>query len=434
MIAFAVGELWKPGNPFAMIATHVDSPCLKVKPLSRLVFANYTFLGLGVETYGGGSWHTWLDRDLSVAGRIFLRTKPDTIESRLVRIEEPILRIPSLARHYGKSNPLSIDTESGLIPISHTLQPAAPHTEADIAQNTPEISADYEGGKVTHEFSTAPAKERHQSDLVHRIAAKLSVRAEDVLDFDLHLYDTQKPTIGGLFNEFIFAPRLDNLMMTFCALQGLAESLAEPNALASEPCIRLVSLFDNEEIGSGTSLGGASNFLPSTLQRLSLSSSEDPEPGSAFARSISRSFMVSADMIHGLHPLFPGFHDGAHKPLLNNGLVMFSSTRSSFTKNTPGHMLLIELSGRTTNSDHYEKPPNVQFFVQPNTTSCGSTLGPKLARRLGVRTAEVGNSQLAMHSIPEMAGARDIENAVRFFRGFWLGYAEGEKSMVLSLD
>lgn len=437
MIAFAVGQLWKPGNPFVMVATHVDSPCLKVKPVSHLTLGNGTFAAVGVETYGGGSWHTWLDRDLSLAGRVFLRTKPDIIESRLVQVDEPILRIPSLAMHYDQSNPLKIDKEFSLIPISNVVNPDIPPSPADLAQHNPEVADDYEWGQVTRGWATSPAHRRHARDVVSCVAKKLSVPVEDVLDFDLHLYDTQKSAIGGLFNDFIFAPRLDNLMMTFCALQGLTESLASPDALASEPCIRLISLFDNEEISSKTSLSGASNFLPSTLQRLSQSTfpaEENLEPASALPRSLARSFLISADMIHGLHPLFPSLHETAHRPILNSGIVMYSAARRTFSKNTPGHALLSELACRTTNPEHYAHPPRMQFFVQPNNVNCGQTLGPLLATRLGVRTAEVGNSQLAMHSIREVCGARDVENAVRFFRGFWEGYGEGERTMVLGLD
>ena len=273
LIAFTVGEMWKPGNPFSMIATHVDSPCLKIKPTSDMLNAGYCLVG--VETYGGGLWHTWLDRDLGLAGRAYVRTKQRRIESRLVNLDLPLLRISSLAAHFHDHNPLKLDKENHLIPISGLTSGrssrALPQTD-----NWEDDSKESSSPEERTHWQTSPALFRHVPNLVEHLAAKLDVKPSDIADFDLSLYDLQKATIGGTAREFIFGRGLDNLMMSYCGLIALTQSVSAPDSLASDRTIRLLSLFDNEEISSRTALGGASTFLPSTLHRLSLL--PDPTP------------------------------------------------------------------------------------------------------------------------------------------------------------
>ena len=475
-----------------MIATHVDSPCFKVKPYSDASGAGYQLVG--VQTYGGGLWHTWLDRDLGVAGRVFVRTPSGQIESRLVDVREPLLRIPSLAAHYHEHNPLRIDTESHLWPVA-CLQV----NRAQVDRTGKGERADEAASFKVFPWETASAEYRHLPNLVARIAEKLRVHPLNIAEWDLQLYDTQKATIGGTDEDFVFGRGIDNLMMTYCGLVALSQSIADPASLASDSTIRVLSLFDNEEISSRTGLGGASTFLPNTLRRLSmlpqsestpagkskLLSWKQSSPQTASAnpdhtiheQALARSFLISADMIHGVHPLFPNNHEVNHRPLLNSGLVFYSSSSRYLTKNTPGHLLLSEIACRTTpplaedaNRDEddngnrwdlvtdssasaipssassspsntqgsaagvteYQTPPRMQIFTNRNNVTCGSTLGPILAPLLGVRTVEVGNAQLSMHSIREMAGARDLENAVRIFRGFWEGW--GAVEATISVD
>ncbi|MCJ1329118.1 hypothetical protein MMC10_005795 [Thelotrema lepadinum] len=453
-----------------MIATHVDSPCLKIKPFSEMRHAGYSLVG--VETYGGGLWHTWLDRDLGVAGRAYVRTDEWRIESRLVKVDLPLLRISSLAAHFHDHNPLKLNNETHLIPIaglgSERKQPDSFKTRDERGDDSKEST---QPSKERILWQTAPATSRHIPNLVEHVATKLNMQPADIANFDLSLYDIQKATVGGTSDEFVFGRGIDNLMMTYCGLIALTQSVSAPESLSSDRTIRLLSLFDNEETGSKTGLGGGSTFLPNTLRRLSLL----PDPSSIqtatskllptiHEQALSRSFLISADMIHGIHPLHTGYHETNHKPLLNSGLVLYGAAGRNLTKNTPGHLLISELACRTTpspspapslppatsfndvvnandpnasptpsvqgsaNPDEYTEPPKMQYFVQPNNISCGSTLGIILAPLVGVRTAEVGNAQMSMHSIREMAGSRDLENAIRVFRAFWMGFesVEGE--------
>jgi aspartyl aminopeptidase len=394
IIAFAIGKLWEPGNPFAMVATHIDSPCLKLKPISSR--SAYTFEQIGVEIYGGGLWHTWFDRDLGVAGRAFVRTSPTTIESMIVQIDEPILRVPSLAVHLDHQNPFTFNTETNLVPVAGQGQ------KGDNLSSQPAVGRD--GKELTQihgpfSYEMSAAGNRHNKGLVDKLAEKLGVHADNIMDFDLSLYDTQKATLGGLDNEFIFSARIDNLMMSYCALNGFTNSL-KARPLEDETSIRLLVMFDHEEIGSVGPIGAQSSFLPNTLKRLSAlrspkpnSDSKGTDDGTAFNRAIARSFLISADMTQGLHPNYSHFHESVHRPTLNGGIVFTSTSRRYLAKNTPGMVMLSELICKVGEG---EAPPKTQFWVAMNGHDCGSTVGPHLESRLGARTIDLGNAALSM--------------------------------------
>ncbi|KIW03739.1 uncharacterized protein PV09_05046 [Verruconis gallopava] len=417
IIAFAVGKSWKPGNPFSIIASHVDSPCLKIKPVSDRQSSG--FRQIGVETYGGGLWHTWFDRDLGAAGRVFIRTSPTTIESRLIQLHEPILRIPCIASHYEQQNPFKFDVESHLVPVI-SQQSQEPNAEER------KTSAIYEQEIVWSEnqYVITSASNRHPELIVDKIAEKLNVHPENVIDFDLSLYDLQKATIGGLNNEFIFSARIDNLMMTFCGLRGFVKSLDDPHALDEESAIRTFVAFDHEEIGSTGPMSAQSTFLPSIMQRLA---------GTKCSQSIARSILISADVIHAAHPNYHNYHEINHKPHLNQGIVFSSSSRRYLAKSTPSVITLLETICKlppredSVRGEIESEPPRTQFFVAPNGRDCGSTVGPHLEANLGIRVVEMGNSTLSMHSIREMAGSTDVDNAIRFFRLFYQNYSYFEE-------
>ena len=432
IVAFAVGKLWKPGNPFAMIAAHTDSPCLKIRPISK---GGYTgFLQVGAETYGGGLWHTWFDRDLGIAGRVMIQIDPHTIESRLVQIDEPVLRIPSLAMHYGRQNPFDFHEDIHLYPVAGMRE----------AENDRKIENEAEAEDPDSQPEPGTTIYRHHPFIAKLLAAKLGVHPHKLIEFDLSLYDVQKASIGGANKELIFASRLDNLTMTFCALKAFTRSTLNESALDQEESIRLISFFDNEEVGSVTSRGGWSNFLPNVLKRLALlpsqaaSESTNPEMPTALEQSLAKSFLISADMIHGVHPNYPSRHDGFHKPLMNAGPVVSSTAqRNSLVCDAPAWTLIREVIHRswvplTQNSYEPDLPtPSssymLQRFVPPNSVSCGTSLGPILSASLGVRTIDLGNCQLSMHSIRETAGRYDIYHAVALFENFFNHYTKASK-------
>jgi aspartyl aminopeptidase len=396
LIAFAVGSKWQPGNPFAMIATHIDSPCLKIKPLSdRSAFG---YKQIGVETYGGGLWHTWFDRDLGVAGRAFVRTSPTSIEGINVRIDEPILRVPSVAVHLESQNPFKFNIESNLLPIAGETKPTSVRESTTTAKQEEEELKQIYG---PHRYAMATADARHNNTLVNMLADKLNVHPGCIMDFDLSLYDTQNATIGGLNNEFIFSARIDNLMMSFCALKAFTNSLVPKAALEEETSVRMLVMFDHEEIGSVGPIGAQSTFLPSTLQRISAlrpsslsTTSNQPQNdySTAYNEALAKSFLISADMHQGTHPNYPGYHEAAHRPHLNSGIVFSSTSRRYLAKNTPGTIMLLELICKVPEGT---APPSSQFLVAPNGGDCGSTVGPHLESRLGGRVVDMGNTALS---------------------------------------
>ena len=399
-----------------------------MKPVSLRSSGGY--LQVGVQTYGGGLWHTWFDRDLGIAGRVLLRTGRTSIETSLVNIREPLLRVTSLASHYNSHNPFEFNKETQLLPFAG-LETAetkekfeVPKLEYEDTSSTPKEDSE---PPFLPSWRTSDATERHLFGIVRRVAQKLQVNQDDIIDFDLHLYDTQPSTIGGINQDFIFASRIDNLGMTFCALQGLTSSLSSPNALDEDSTIRILAAYDNEEIGSKTALGGASTFLPTALRRLT--NTDQTVGPETHDQALTRSFLISADMIHGFHPLYPGYHETNHRPLLNSGIVFSSGTRYSFVKNTPGTVLLSEIACWREDGG---TPAKMQHFVSPNNSGCGATLGPILATKLGIRTVDVGNPMLSMHSIREVCGSEDISNGVLFMRGFWERFERVDRVVVVN--
>ncbi|KAJ5116005.1 Aspartyl aminopeptidase [Penicillium angulare] len=408
LIAFAIGQKWKPGNSIAMIGAHTDSPVLRVKPVSKK--QGEGFIQVGVEAYGGGIWHTWFDRDLGVAGRVMTRASDGSIVQKLVKVDRPILRIPTLAIHLDRQENFSFNKETQLFPIAGLI--------ADQLNQTNEAPED----------EYAPLKsvaQRHHSNFVELVAAEAKVKPEDILDFELILFDTQKSCLGGLSEEFIFSPRLDNLNSSYCATAALTESAPTEQSLENEEAIRLIALFDHEEIGSRTAQGADSNILPSIIRRLSVlpsttSSSEDVS--TAYEQTLSTSFLVSADMAHSINPNYSAKYEPDHKPTMNKGCVIKINANARYATNSPGIVLLQEIARKK--GERESRPVPLQLFVVRNDSSCGSTIGPMLSAALGTRTLDLGNPQLSMHSIRETGGTYDVDHAIRLFTGFFEHYSE----------
>ena len=421
-----------------MIGAHTDSCCLRLKPVSKKT--NSGFLQVGVETYGGGIWHTWFDRDLSIAGRAMCKDGNGNFVQKLIKVDRPLLRIPTLAIHLDRSSSFEPNKENELFPI---LGLVAAELNRTGAKETPETEA--EG-----EFK--PLKvltDRHHPYIVEIIAEHAGVDAEDVVDFEIVLYDTQKSTIGGLNNELIYAPRLDNLGMTYTSIEGLIASVSDSSALKNETSIRLVTCFDHEEIGSTSAQGAASNLLPAVLRRLSVlpahndSASDnsyekvgrEPELDitTAYEQTLATSFLVSADMAHSVHPNYVGKYESDHRPEMNKGTVIKVNANQRYATNSPGIVLLQEAARRAKPSRDSKTSSGVplQLFVVRNDSSCGSTIGPMLSAALGTRTIDVGNAQLSMHSIRETGGAYDVEHAIRLFESFYSHFSELESKILV---
>jgi aspartyl aminopeptidase len=334
-----------------------------------------------------------------------------------------VLRIPTLAIHLDRQENFAFNKETQLFPIAGLI---AAELNRNGGVDTPNTD---KGGEPSPLKSVT---ERHHSHFVELIAAEAGVNPGDILDFEMILFDTQKSCLGGMLEEFIFSPRLDNLNSTFCATVALIDSVADESALENEDAIRLIALFDHEEIGSRTAQGADSNILPSIIRRLSVlpsSSSKNTDLSTAYEQTLSTSFLVSADMAHSINPNYAGKYESDHKPEMNKGPVIKINANARYATNSPGIVLLEEIARKTAKETGEHVP--LQLFVVRNDSSCGSTIGPMLSAALGARTLDLGNPQLSMHSIRETGGTHDVAHAIRLFTGFFKHYSELSKTILV---
>ncbi|MEI9947479.1 MAG: M18 family aminopeptidase [Pseudomonadota bacterium] len=374
IVAFEVGSEPPAAAGFVLIGAHSDSPNLRLKPLPDLTSVGYR--QLSVEVYGGVLLSTWLDRDLSVAGRVVLADG----RSELIDLKRVVCRIPNLAIHLNRdvnSAGLLLNAQTHLLPV---------------------LGLESETGGFVELLSEGLAA-----------TPSSGARTEDVLGFDLCLYDTQRAAFAGSKNEFLLSSRLDNLASCHAALQALLGASPDPRAT------RVIAIYDHEEVGSQSASGARSLFLSDVLERLARSISPGDE--SALPRAISRSLLVSADMAHAVHPNYPDKHDKQHRPLLGAGPVIKVNVNQSYASDGPA------VAAFSAACRAVDVQP--QHFSSRNDTPCGSTIGPISAARLGVRAVDVGNPMLSMHSCREMAASRDVAPMIRVltrlfseFRGF----------------
>jgi aspartyl aminopeptidase len=442
IVAFGIGKKWKAGNPIAMVGAHTDSCCLRLKPVSKK--SSLGFMQVGVETYGGGKWHTWFDRDLSIAGRAMVKDGKGNYVQKLVMVDRPILRIPTLAIHLERASTFDPNKETELFPIAGLIEAELNRTGNKGEKETEDenMSALEKGDE---EFQ--PLKhmsERHHPYIMELIAEQAETKVEDLVDFEIVLYDTQKACLGGLNNELIFAARLDNLGMTYCAVEGLIQSLSSPSALDDESSIRLIACFDHEEVGSTSAQGAHSTLLPAVLRRLSVLPAHydtvsdksyvkvpreaELDISTAYEQTLATSFLVSADMAHSVNPNYAAKYESDHRPEMNKGTVIKINAMQRYATNSPGIVLLQEAARRAKPSQDSPTSAGVplQLFVVRNDSSCGSTIGPMLSAALGTRTIDVGNAQLSMHSIRETGGTYDVEHGVRLFESFFEHFTDLE--------
>ncbi|CEL63718.1 hypothetical protein RSOLAG1IB_05479 [Rhizoctonia solani AG-1 IB] len=404
LIAFTIPKGWKEGAGLSIVATHTDSPCLRVRPVSKRSKANY--LQVGVETYGGGIWHSWFDRDLSLAGRVIVTDKSSTkFTSRLVNLKRPLLRIPTLAIHLDRTvnDNFKFNQETQFIPILGQVASqlnGSPTPETN--DKNPVIGV--AGSNV---------QTNHHTSLIDLIAEDISVSPEEIHDFELCLYDVQPSQAGGINNEFIFSPRLDNLMSSFCAVEAIADSVSADRALPLEGNVNAIALFNHEEIGSVSTSGAESSLLPTLFHRLS------PTPA-AHAQSISQSFLVSADMGHAIHPSYMDSHEQVHRPEINGGLVVKTNAKQRYATDAVGTFLIRKLVEK--------RGGRIQEFEVRNDMPCGSTVGPMLSK-LGLRTVDVGMPMLSMHSIRETGGTKDVQSYIDAFSSLFEGFSNLDASL-----
>jgi aspartyl aminopeptidase len=357
IIAFTVGSSPLTTAGLRMTGAHTDSPCLMVKPQPEIAVKGY--LQLGVEVYGGALLNPWFDRDLSIAGRLVYRNKRQQLKQTLVDFKRPVAIIPSLAIHLDRkaNSDRTVNAQTDLPPLLMMT---------DKAESFRELLAD-----------------------------EFLLDGEEVLDYEMCLYDTQGAAMLGINNELLASARLDNLLSCFATTQALIQ------ADATNTCLMVCN--DHEEVGSVSAVGADGPFLEAVVARLT----ESDERNAV----IDKSLMISCDNAHAVHPNYPSTHDSLHSPRLNGGPVIKVNVKQRYATTSLTASLFRQLCA--------DVDVPVQSFVSRSDTACGSTIGPITAARLGVATLDVGIPQLAMHSCREVTGSLDAARLTDVLTAFF---------------
>ena len=365
LIAFCAGSAPPSEAGFLLIGAHTDSPNLRVKPQPELTSVGHR--QLAVEVYGGVLLHTWLDRDLGIFGRVALRSG----KTVLITLGRGVARIPSLAIHLNRevsTQGLQLNAQTQLVPT---------------------LGVELSTTDVLPSFKAFVAEELARSGE--------SVAADDIFGWDLCLADAQDGALGGVEQDLLFAARLDNLASCHAGLQALV------GAGDAGRATRVLVLYDHEEVGSQSATGARSIGLHGLLERIATAYSGAGDQ--AMPRALARSLLVSADMAHAVHPNYVDKHDKQHQPRIGAGPVIKVNAGQAYATDAVGAALFEEACR--------EVDVVPQRFVSRNDLPCGSTIGPISAAKLGVRTVDVGNPMLSMHSCRETAGTRDVEPMIR---------------------
>ncbi len=350
IIAFRIPK--KDYNGFQIMASHCDSPVFKIKVNSEITIED-SYVKLNVEKYGGMLCAPWLDRPLSVAGRVVVRTK-DGIETRLVNVERDLMIIPNLAIHMNR-----------------------------------QVNEGYAYNAQVDMLPLFCEKGEEENSFRELIASEAGVSAEDILDADLFLYNRMPAATFGLNNEFIASGRIDDLQCAFASLKGFVE--ATPKDSVAVHCV-----FDNEEVGSGTKQGAAGSFLKDTLHRINRSMGKTEDE---YLMDIASSFLVSADNAHAVHPNHKDKTDPTNRVYLNKGVVIKYSANQKYTTDA--------ISGGMIRAIFDKAGVPYQTFTNRSDMLGGSTLGNIAQSQVSLNTVDIGLPQLAMHSPYETAGAED---------------------------
>jgi len=408
LVAFVVGGKFKAGSPFKIVGAHTDSPALKLKPISKRDAKGYVQVGL--ETYGGGLWHTWLDRDLGIAGRVVVKESDNHFHHHLVHIRKPLLRVPSLCIHLQSAD------ERAALKIN-----AEEHLTAVLALTSDQLNKSYPSKPVDPAVKDAALDSRHPSELLILLARELNVNPSSIVDLELTLADTQPPQIGGANNEFLFSPRLDNQMHCFTSTEALVMFSSNAEDLANDDCVSMVCVFDHEEVGSESTGGAGSPVMRDAVSRVCEVFQSAPGTEN-YKISLDKSLLISADGAHAIHPNYQSKHEVNHQPKMNSGTVIKTNQNQRYATTGVTGFVVRELARRA-------KVP-VQEFVVRQDSPCGSTIGPIIAANTGIRTVDVGICQLSMHSIRETCGIYDLHSNSLLLEEFFKSATEIDRALV----
>ncbi len=355
IIAFTMGKQALTTTGFRMVGAHTDSPGLRLKP--HAAYAGDGLVRIGVEVYGGPILASFTDRDLSLAGRVSVRTAAG-FEMRLVKFNEALMRLPNLAIHMNREV-----NDKGLLLNKQTELPLI--------------------------FGETQAGVEAEQQFLGHIAQAIHADVKDILSFELNVFDTQKGSFWGANQEFIANSQLDNLASCHAALTALLATLTSE---ASCVC----AFFDHEEVGSESAAGASGSFLNDVINRIASSQQLDDE---ARLRALANSFFISADMAHAYHPNHSSAYEPSHHVLVNKGPVIKTNANQRYATNA-------ESAARFMTLCEQAKVPYQQYAHRTD-LGCGSTIGPLVAANLGLASVDVGSPMWAMHSLRESAGVLD---------------------------
>jgi aspartyl aminopeptidase len=353
---------------FKMIGSHTDSPVLKIKPDAAMDVED-VMVKINTEVYGGPILYTWFDRPLSIAGRVAVCVD-DKIQMKLIDFQKPVAVLPSVAIHLNREvneKGLCISNQKELLPI----------------------------------VSFSEMQKFDKKVLLNEIAGKIGVNTDDILDYELNFYDATPGCTVGVNDDFVSSARLDNLSMFYSSIEALCNSCAGDEIL-------IAAGFNHEEVGSGTSTGAASGFVPAFIERLY------QEIGLSrvdFLRSCNSSFILSADLSHAYHPNYPDKTDPVLKNMINAGPVIKYNYSQSYATDTQSASQIVLLCKK--NNLDYQKN------VNHSDVRGGSTIGPKISSLLGCCCVDIGVGVLAMHSIREFGGSKDFYQMYNLMNAFF---------------
>ena len=369
LIAFEVGSGDIEETGLRLIGAHTDVPGFRIKPNPQMI-SEGKYVKLNTEVYGGPILHTWYDRPLGIAGKVALKgASPLKPEIRLVNINKPLLIIPSLAIHMNR-----------------------------------EVN---DGYKINRQVDTLPLlgliNDRLEKEdyLMNILANELQVNKEDILNFELGLYEYEKGSLIGMNEELISSGRFDDLWMVFAGVKALVDS--RENAAT-----KVMICIDNEEIGSLTAEGANSTLLNNILERITLGLGKDRE---GYYRTLAKSIMISADLAHAVHPNLGDKHDPTNRPVLEGGPVLKIAASGSYSTDSFNGAVFASVC----------ESANVPFqkFVNRSDVRGGTTIGPVTSANLTIPVIDMGAPVLGMHSIRELASVKDNYYTVKAFTEFF---------------
>lgn len=368
VFAFTVGEKFQKGDGFRIAASHGDFPGFRVKPNPEMTSDGYE--RLNIESYGGVNIMSWLDRPLSIAGRVALRSEdPFHPLMRLVDVQSPIMTIPNLAMHLNRdmNKGVELNKQTEILPVIGMM----------------EEELNKEGGFLTY------------------LASELQVDKTDILDYELNVYNASKGETVGINGDLLLAPRLDNLTSVLAVTEGIQAS-------GREKGINVAVVFDHEEIGSRTKQGAGSTLLLFLLRKIYASFGYNELD---LMDDMTDSFLMSVDVSHALHPGFVQKYDPTNRNVLNKGFSIKEACSQSYATDCEGVAVVQQICER--NQIPYQK------FVNRSDVVGGGTLGSIASSMIPVKTVDIGVPLLAMHSSCETMGIRDQESLTSYLKAFF---------------